>query len=118
MSYGRTNNRHIAEPQKIGDANFLSFAQGSLVQVFAKDIGKDGQYWEAEVWTLCCDAVLGGVGVQGGCVNECGADYIRWRYLCRLGDVCSLALSGHARLLSHLSNIASLAVDNRSARTN
>ena len=61
MSYGRTNNRHIAEPQKIGDTNFLSFAQGSLVQVFAKDIGKDGQYWEAEVCPFCCDAVLGGV---------------------------------------------------------
>jgi hypothetical protein len=49
ISYGRTINRHIAEPQKRGEVEFLSFAQGSLVQVFAKDIGKDGLYWEAEI---------------------------------------------------------------------
>ena len=72
ISYGRTINRHIAEPQKRGEVEFLSFAQGSLVQVFAKDIGKDGLYWEAEVCQiLFC--------VRRDSVCGCG---VRWCRVC------------------------------------
>lgn len=54
ISYGRTVERHIADPQALGSAQFLSFAQGSLVQVFAKEVaGEEEEYWEAEVGGAC-----------------------------------------------------------------
>ena len=38
----------------MGSVHFLSFAQGSLVQVFAKEIvGEEKEYWEAEVGGAC-----------------------------------------------------------------
>ena len=63
ISYGRTTQRHIADPHAMGDAKFLSFAQGSLVQVFAKEVMGDKEYWEAEVGGACC-ALRGGVMVD------------------------------------------------------
>ena len=63
ISYGRTTQRHIADPHAMGDAKFLSFAQGSLVQVFAKEVMGDKEYWEAEVGGAC-GALRGGVMVD------------------------------------------------------
>lgn len=62
ISYGRTTQRHIADPHEVGEAKFLSFPQGSLVQVFAKEVMGEEEYWEAEVGGAC-SALGGGVKV-------------------------------------------------------